>query len=413
MAISQNKYIKITSDVDQFSLGERDFSGLVFIPLNKAKPENGTNAITTLLETELKQSSPTYYMTVSKFYSYASLAKEFAGVTDLLTFANKYFGYVAPDGQVADALTVVVWDNTKYGTAANRKQILADLLEGAYTHGTNIDTSNGYKNFGSFTFIDDDGKVSDDAAIATYNSGLDHAYLYVPSLAYTSTAASTTYMSTLGTDASGTFVYFGADAYGCAFPMAIVGSINFSGRDTTQCFMFKQLSGEISTIKNDEDYEAMKAINANFYGLAQTNGRSFAFLQRGFNSNGEDAGVYVNEMWLKSAIAADFLELCMNQNKIPANATGAAMIRAAIIGDVNAAIQNGTILVAKTLTTSDQAEITRFAGTSDAVSAVQTYGYYLTVKIGKDSDGEYKAYYYLVYGKGDGVRFCEGQHKLI
>jgi hypothetical protein len=402
MAISQNKYIKITSDVDQFSLGERDFSGLVFTPIEMSKS----------ISAKVKALSDTTYLYVVRYNSYTSIAKDFDEDSPILTFANKYFGYRAPDGQVADALTIAYWDKTHYESASNRSKILSDLIEGSAT-GENIDVSEGFRNFGSFTFIGDDGTVTDDKTIATYNSGLDHAYLFCPSVVFDSTAASSTYMSTLGTDASGTFVYFGADAYGCAFPMAILGSINFSGRDTTQCFMFKQLSGETPTIKNDEDYEAMKAINANFYGLAQTNGRSFAFLQRGFNSNGEDAGVYVNEMWLKSAIAADFLELCMNQNKIPANATGEAMIHAAIIGDVNMAIQNGTILAAKTLTTSDQAEITRFAGTSDAVSAVQTYGYYLTVKIEKDTDGEYKAYYYLVYGKGDGVRFCEGQHKLI
>ena len=412
MAISQNKYIKITSDVDQFSLGERDFSGLVFIPLNKAKPTDGSNAITDALEEELAKDSPTYYMTVSKFYSYASLAKEFHGVTNLLTFANKYFGYMSPDGQVAPALTVVVWDNSKYISSGNRLGVFSDLIEGAYANGTNVDLTGGYKNFGSFTFIDDNGSTADDAKVAEYVSGLDHSYLFVPSLAFTSTAACSTYMTSMSAY-SGTFVYFGADAYGCAFPMAILGSINFSGRDTTQCFMFKQLSSETPTIKNDTDYETMKSINANFYGLAQTNGRSFAFLQRGFNANGEDAGVYVNEMWLKSAIAADFLELCMNKNKIPANSLGASMIRAAIVGDIDTAIQNGTILASKTLSASDQAEITRFAGTVDAVNSVQVYGYYLTVKIQRDSDGEYKAYYYLVYSKGDGIRFCEGQHKLI
>ncbi len=413
MAISQNKYIKITSDVDQFSLGERDFSGLVFIPLNKAKPTEGTAAqAVSMLETELKQANPTYYMTVSKFYSYASLAKEFAGVDNLLVFAGKYFGYRAPDGQVASALTVVVWDNTKYGTASNRTKILSDLIEGAYANGVNVDLTNGYNDFGSLTFIDDSGTAEDDAKIAEYVTGLDHQYLFVPSVAFSSTAAANTYMSKMNSSA-GTFVYFGADAYGCAFPMAILGSINFNGRDTTQCFMFKQLSGETPTIKNDEDYETMKSINANFYGLAQTNGRSFAFLQRGFNSNGEDAGVYVNEMWLKSAIAADFLELCMNNNKIPANSVGAAMIRGAIMGNVQTAIENGTILAGKTLTNTDQSAITRFAGTSSAVDDVLTYGYWLGVKIEKDTDGEYKAYYYLVYGKGDGIRFCEGQHKLI
>ena len=156
----------------------------------------------------------------------------------------------------------------------------------------------------------------------------------------------------------------------------------------------------------------MKSINANFYGLTQTNGKSFAFLQCGFCSNGEDAGTYCNELWLKSAVATSFMNLCLRVNKIPANTTGSAMIRAAIVGDVKKALDNGTILVGKPLTEEDIAEVSRWTNNEDAYLDVQNDGYWLDVVIEK-VENEWIAKYYLVYAKADGIRFCDGSHILI
>ena len=106
------------------------------------------------------------------------------------------------------------------------------------------------------------------------------------------------------------------------------------------------------------------------------------------------------------------MNLCLRVNKIPANATGSAMIRAAIVGDVKKALDNGTILIGKPLTEEDIAEVSRWTNNEDAYLDVQNDGYWLDVVIEK-VENEWIAKYYLVYAKADGIRFCDGSHILI
>lgn len=379
MAISQSKYVHITSDVNTTALGSRDFSGLVF-------------TTTAMLASAPSATKTAYDANEVVGLDYNSVAKCFGDTSDEAKFATKYFGYLGNDGSTPSVLNFAKMKDGEEPSAAFTRV---------------NETTN---NWGAFTFL---GNFTDDQlkTVATLNSGYDHKYLFCIGYKFDSTADASTKMSKYS-DCAGCFVYFGADEFGAAIPMGITGSIDFTKRDATVCFMFKQIAGEEYTISNDADYESMKGINANFYGLTQTNGKTFAFLQRGFNADGEDTGVYINEMWLKSAIATDFMNLVLSQNKIPANNTGATLIKAAISGEVDLALRNGTILPSKTLTNTDKANIIRYTGDDNAPSMVQTSGYWLDVVIEKESD-EYKAYYYLVYSKGDAVRFCEGSHKLI
>ena len=383
MAISQSKYIRIGSNVNTTALGSRDFSGLVFTK----------SAMQSTAPSETKTSYETKGDIVG-LSSLADVGKCFGTTSDEYKFAEKYFRYVSKDGSCAMTL--------------NFKKMGESEIPSAAISGVQAITNN----FGSFTFL---GEFTDDqlAAAAGVNSGFDHRYLFCVGYEYADTASASTKMEKFA-DAIGTFVYFGDDAFGAAIPMAMLGAIDFNRANSTICFMFKQIAKEIAVITNDTDFDTMKSVNANFYGLTQTNGKSFSFLQCGFCSNGEDAGTYCNELWLKSAVATSFMNLCLRVNKIPADATGSAMIRAAIVGDVKKALDNGTILVGKPLTEEDIAEVSRWTNNEDAYLDVQNDGYWLDVVIEKEEEGkEWIAKYYLVYAKADGIRFCNGSHVLV
>lgn len=387
MAISQSKYIRISSSASNTALGSRDFSGLVFTKTAMKAASGSDSAHIKNIKKAYGTDGSVVGLTLS------DVSDCFASTTDEYKFAVKYFSYVGRDGGAPTVLNFKLM-----GTADTPSGILAKVN----------DITN---NFGSFTFLG----TFDDTALAGaagVNSGYDHRYLFCVGKEYTDTAAASTTMAKYS-DAVGTFVYFGADKYGAAIPMAMLASINFGGRDSTICFMFKQIAGEEATIANDTDYESMKEINANFYGLTQTNGTMFAFIQRGYNSNGEDTGTYCNEMWLKSSIATSFLDLCLRVNKIPVDTAGMAMVRATILGNISTAINNGTILIGKPLDDLDRARIFQYTKDESAADNVIVDGYWLDVVFEKDESDDWIAKYYLVYAKGDGIRFCDGSHKLV
>ena len=385
MAISQSKYIRITTDSSTTGLRGRSFQGLVFT----------ATAMVSGAPSDMKTAYETNKDIVGLGFS--DVAKCFGESSDEYKFAVRYFGYLALNGTSPTTLNFI-----KVQTSETPATALARAN----------DSTN---NFGSFTFLNTAAKTWQDTelvAASEINTGYDHKYLMVQCYEYDSTANASTIMAKYKSSVA-TAIYFGNDKYGAAAIMAPVASIDFNGRDSTICLMFKQIPGEVPVITNDTDFESMKAIDANFYGLTQTNGTQFAFLQTGYCSNHEDIGVCVNEMWLKSAIATEFMRLYISVNKVPANTTGVAMLKTVIAPVVDTAIQNGTILPNKDITDSDRIAIHNFTGSNTAAEDVATVGYWLGVKIEKNSDGDYEAYYYLPYSKGDAIRFCSGHHKLV
>lgn len=393
MAISQGKYININTDVQSTYFGERTYSGLVF----------SADSMVSGAPTDIKTEYDTNFGIVA--LSLSDVAKCFGDESDQYKFAERYFSYLSNEGTSPAVLNFI---RTKTKTELSST---ADETPSAALARANDLTND----FGSFTFLSTDGRTfTDDELVsaASTNSGYDHRYLHAVGYVYSDTAEATTKMAKFE-GAIGTNVYFGADKFGAAIAMSILASIDFDRKDSTVCFMFKTVSGETYTIDNDTDYETMKSINANFYGLVQSAGTRRAFLQCGFNSDGEDSGVYVNEMWLKSEIATAYLNLAMNHNKIPANATGEALIHATISPIVTNALKNGAIIPDKNISDSDRIAIYQFTGSDSAADCVATNGYWLGVNIEKAADGNYVAYYYLPYSKGDAIRLCKGYHKLV
>jgi len=88
------------------------------------------------------------------------------------------------------------------------------------------------------------------------------------------------------------------------------------------------------------------------------------------------------------------------------------MILVTLQNVINQALNNGTISVNKTLTTSQQMYVTSVTNDPDAWHQVQDIGYWVNCVIVVVGN-EYQAKYTLVYSKDDVINFVSGTHVLI
>ncbi|MBO7688063.1 MAG: DUF3383 family protein [Kiritimatiellae bacterium] len=276
-------------------------------------------------------------------------------------------------------------------------------------------------NFGSFAFLP--GDVFTDSqmeSVLSQNAGYNYKYLASagilpaaysdPTKDYDDTSREIEFVEAVQ-EQNGAVVTRG-DGTSAAIPMAIFASVDYGGVNSAPTFMFKQISGEKPTVTSDQVADTLDGIHVNYYGLTQVNGQQIAFYQRGFNLDGEDMAVYCNEVWLKSHIATAIFNLLVSVERVPANSDGEAMLYATISGAAQQGVRNGVIEVGKTFSADQRAKIFQVTGDSEAYQTMQNAGYWLNVSIEQDGS-EYKAVYSLVYGKGDAIRFVQGQDILM
>lgn len=206
--------------------------------------------------------------------------------------------------------------------------------------------------------------------------------------------------------------FFDAPLTAAAMPMAIFGATNYDGVNTATYFMFKQFDGEAATVEDSATADELDNLNCNYNGLVQVNGQRRAFYQRGRNLDGENTAVYCNEIWLKARISTDIMNLFLGTERIPANEDGELMLYGVISSAAAQGIQNGVIERGKTLTNAQKTKIFQLTGDSEAWFTVQESGYTISVEI-RQEGGEYKAYYKLIYSKGDAICYVEGSDILI
>lgn len=389
MAISQTKYIDISSQIANSRIGNRDLSGLVFTKSDmlstaslSAKEKYGDNMEAVAL-------------------SLNEVLNCFGATSAEYGFAKKYFSYVSPGGRSPRVINFA-----KVGPS--------ETADAAFTR-----VSAKSDNFGSFTFLGT-FEFDDVAEALEVSSGKSNKFLgvYGEKVVYDQENKGYVYTNAIAHAESlegvaGAHFVIGADDYCAAMPMAILASINYdNGVNSTVNFMFRTFGGETPVVDTDTDYDTLTEKNINFYGKTQANGKEISFYQRGFNLDGADVAVYCNEMWLKSAIAESFLNLVTSVGRISANYAGASLIRNAIMKDVNQGVRNGTILPLKDLDEEQMALVYQFTNDDLAWSDVQSSGFWLDIVIEREGN-TYKAVYRLVYSKGDSIRFMDGSHYLV
>ena len=272
--------------------------------------------------------------------------------------------------------------------------------------------------FGSFSF----GATlttSEIVEVAAYNASLNLQYMYLQNV--TSATAQAVSAAVLGIPSVGLVLNATAGQYKEALPQAIMAATNYSRRNATVNYMFRQLGGLTADVTTDAGANLYDGLRVNYYGETANAGQKIAFFQRGFLCGGAtdalDMGVHANEQWLKAYLTARLLSLQLSLGKIPANNEGRGYVLAQVTDAANLAKFNGTIITGKALTTAQQIAITQMTGDADAWRDVQINGYWADAAVvertGEAGVTEYVIQYTLVYSKNDVVRKVQGSHNLI
>jgi hypothetical protein len=199
-------------------------------------------------------------------------------------------------------------------------------------------------------------------------------------------------------------------------PMMIEAATDYLSPNSVQNYMFQTFTGLTPSVTDDSDANAYDLLDINYYGQTQSAGVQIAFYQTGVMMGTPTSPLsmttYVNEIWLKDAATAAVMTLLLASTQVPANLQGQSMILVTLQSVINQALNNGTISVNKTLTTSQQMYVTSVTNDPDAWHQVQDIGYWVNcviVVVGI----EYQAKYTLVYSKDDVINFVSGTHVLI
>jgi hypothetical protein len=201
-------------------------------------------------------------------------------------------------------------------------------------------------------------------------------------------------------------------------PMMIAAATNYSGFNTVQNYEFQTFALTPSVFEQSFA-NAYNDLNINYYGEVQNAGQKVSFYQQGvlqgLITNPLNQNTYVNEIWLKDAMAVAILNLLLGLNQVPANAQGQSQILSTMQGVINTALNNGTISVGKSLTTLQQTFITAQTGDSVAWHQVQNNGYWVNVVIVPSGSSPviYTAVYTLIYSQDDVIRLVTGSNILI
>lgn len=426
MAIAQDRYVKITStNINDSAVADRDLGGLVF-----------TKTSNILVYDEKTGSWKSEEFAQDMFlecFNAAQVATRFGSNSEEYEFALEYFSYISPSGRAPTKLTFVNIGGSEDPVSAiervnkdsNNFGSFCFLQGGDYTceQMKDVIVANDGYNYKylfslAFPFAAGDDDSSSDEPAATGDTAVKDATAtafqkYLAGSADVPTY--TGYCLSLGRvkDEEGKEVNFNNAAM---MPMTIFASTDYNRANTATFFMFKQFDTQLATVSSDEVADVYDGAFVNYVGLVQVNGRRRSFYQRGVNGNGEGTAIYCNEVWLKSRIATDIIDLMLSVEKIPANEDGELVIYNLICTDAELGINNGVIERNKTLTADQRRKVYNLTQDNEAYRTIEQSGYYLEVTIEKGTrfnTEEYKAIYRLIYAKGDAICAVEGTHLLV
>lgn len=387
MAINMKRYIDIGTTVVNELTGSRDFSALVFTKDAMKSSVTSSDANKVAYEAG----------------NVISLAKDevgtyFADSTDIFKFATKYFGYTSLTGRSPNRINIAFVDTDE---TANVR--FNEVVES-------------FVNFGTVTFIGSGFTIGTAGSnglldVASSNQNFGMQYLFVVPVKDSDIGSDG---HTLFHDIHGTHIVLenDSDAYPAWRACAWAASLNYDDINASSTLMFKKFGNTDGAVKTDALADKYDKARINYVGLVQTRADTVQFYQTGVNADGLDAGVYIDSAWIQSRIDEGWFALATGTNKIPANGTGLAIVRAMILGVAERALENGCILADKPLTNEQIALVNQYAGNTAAADAVQTTGYYIAAMI-ELIDGKYTIKYTLVYSKGDHISKVVGTHVLV
>lgn len=314
--------------------------------------------------------------------------------------------------------TTDVYGNITAGSIWSPGSAIQDLVT---TLQDSSDTSN---NFGSFAFLTNLSlTLLQVQSVANWNNANipNNQYLYsipvTPANANTWSTAYPVGVGLIGGCSLTLSPVVSPVEYPEQAPMMIAAATDYTQVNAVQNYMFQQflLTPSVTSTASALGYNAQ---SINYYGQTQNAGTQFSFYQNGVMQglpvNPLDQNTYVNEAWLKDAMAVALLNLLLALNEIPANTQGQIQILSTMQQVINQALLNGVISVGKTLTSLQQAYITSETNDPTAWYQVQNSGYWVDVVItSAGSPLIYTATYTLIYSKNDVIRQIVGTNTLI
>lgn len=380
MAIPISEYISITPKVLTKDIGDRDFSALIFT------------------KTAMASTAPSTLKAAYDGKKVVSLGRDEVAQcfsdSSFLAFCKNYFSYTG---------------GTKRPSVINIALVGSDeTASAAYSRVTGgTDTVDAFCNFGMFYFYDstftvgvaNDGGLLD---VSTANEGNEYGWV----LCIKTDAENQSEVSRAVGSAMLTHI-----THASWEPLAWYASVDYSADNAAGTIDYKQFAGSTATVKSKSAKSAADALNVNYIGLVQTYGTGISFYQTGVNADGTDLGVVRDMCWLNSEIVKGYFNLQTSVQKVPANATGVAQIRAVVTEVALRAIDNGVILNDKPFTVDIKQSINEYAGTDGAADVVSSTGYYISCALRKE-DGKYLCQYTLIYAKGDHIVKVSGLEVL-
>lgn len=193
---------------------------------------------------------------------------------------------------------------------------------------------------------------------------------------------------------------------------------NYNKVNGVKNYMFQEFPQQaIAVGVNDGNlYQTLDNLLINYNGQTQKSGKTIAFYQNGFNTNGTDTAIYDNEAWLKDAITTDMLNAFLSLDFISADDDGKAILVGVLDNNCEEALNNHVFSKGKILTNSQKALITQLSGDSDVWLDVQNNGYWFDIDITTETSGQATIYvgeYTLIYLKNDVIRKVKGRNILI
>lgn len=316
--------------------------------------------------------------------------------------------YATAAGSGTDVSSVIGWDSAAEPilsdgvTAEDTATILNNMVELS-------------DNFGSFAFIGLTLDASNIAEIGAWNSAQNYDYMFCGDVTATNYAA----VIEEAKKYEGMCINYQpyADelpAY--LMPATILASTNYNKVNGTVNYMYQQFPAQAVTVDTNALANTLDPLFINYNGQTQKAGSKIELYQDGFLSDGTDAAVYANEIWLKDAMKTEILNLEIASEKIPANDDGIAAVLGVLQAVAGEALNNGTISPGKDLTNTQKAYITQLTGDNTAWQTIELNGYIINIELKMqvvNGANKYIAEYTLIYSKGDSIRKVEGTHILI
>jgi hypothetical protein len=279
-------------------------------------------------------------------------------------------------------------------------------------------------NFGSFVIMPSnvDGAfpaLEDLAAVAAANAAMNVAFHF--SVPVKEADAETWSAALIGFAGTSLTLSPIATEYPELAPVAQLAAIDYTRRNASTNYMFRQFGGLTPSVQADALSDSLDALRVNYYGRTQTAGATLDFYQRGVMMGGVtapvDMSVYGNEAWFKDACASAIMDLLLSASRVPANESGRGMILAVVQDVIDLALVNGVVSVGKSLTSAQKLFVSQQTGDDLAWHQVEANGYIVSAEIVEytNTSGvqEYKCVYSVLYSKDDAVRLVEGSHSLI